>query len=390
MPQMDEDLKGAPDEERSRAHFSIVGGEDFEAFRDTLEKDFFMPTEPLKDQAVREKCLAFMRSKDFQMQIPMWNEADTIGPTLKVLVEQLDGPERIICMDANSDDNSVEVVESYGVRAVRQADMYACLKWDKLCELLNEAKPRGRGMTLYAMWLYRFLIQDGDFPRYLCYSDSDIKNFAQYDPIPHMVYPIVTEPARHWLYLKIGKPGRNNETIMGVRCAARTCGPVGQRIFERLTRDMWMISGEYCIEGQYMKDCVHATRSFVDTLTAIYFADLDVAGAGDVAIVGNANARLDKKNDDMKEQMIQYSIATNMVALANHGRYASELGLDDIRHINREVFNKLDLYPYIPEVSEPMRLIKMMNDRLIPSIEQLTAADLVDTAKVAEMKKKYR
>jgi hypothetical protein len=36
-----------------------------------------------------------------------------------------------------------------------------------------------------------------------------------------------------------------------------------------------------------------------------------------------------------------------------------------------------------------MCAVKIMNDRFIPSIEQLIAGDLVDTAKVAEMKKKY-
>ena len=389
MAKMDEALKGEADVARSQAHFSILAGEDFESFKKSLEEDFFQPGEPLKKKATRDKCLAFLRSKDFQVQIPMWNEGDTIGPIVKFLVKQLDGPERIICMDANSEDNSVEVVEALGVRAVSQADMYACVKWDKFCELLNDPKPRGRGMTLYAMYIYRFLIQDGAFPRYLCYSDSDIRNFAEYDPMPYLAYPIVAEPKKHWMYLKIGKPGRNNESVMAGRIAAQSCGPVGRRIFDRLTRDMWMITGEYVVEGQYMKNCVHATRSFVDTLTAFYFADLDVAGKGKVAIVGNGNPRLDKKNDNMKEQTILYSIATNIVAFANHGRFASELTLDDIKRLNTEWFNRLEIYPYIPEVSEPMCVVKIMNDRFIPSIEQLIAADLVNTAKVAEMRKKY-
>jgi hypothetical protein len=390
MAQFDEALKGEADVARSQAHFSILGGEDFETLKHSLEEDFFTPGEPLKKKATRDKCLAFLRSKDFQVQIPMWNEGDTVGPIVQFLVEELDGPERVICMDANSDDNSVDVVEAHGVRVVRQADMFACVKWDKFCEILNDPKPRGRGMTLYAMYLYRFLIQDGHFPRYLCYSDSDIRNFAQYDPMPHLAYPIVAEPKRHWMYLKIAKPGRNNEPVMAGRIAAQSCGPVGQRIFQRLTRDMWMITGEYVVEGQYMKNLVHATRSFVDTMTAIYFADLDVAGTGKVAIVGNSNSRLDKKNDNMKEQTILYSIATNIVAFANYGRYASELTLDDVRALNTRVFNRLEVYPYFPEVSEPVCVVKIMNDRFIPSIEQLIAADLVDTAKVAQMKKKYR
>ncbi len=389
MSQMDEALKGEADVARSQAHFSILAGEDFDTFRKSLEDDFFTPGEPLKDKATMDECLAFLRSKDFQVQIPMWNEGDTVGPIVKFLVEQLDGPEQIICMDANSDDNSIEVVESHGVRAIRQADMYACVKWDKFRELLNDPKPRGRGMTLYAMYIYRFLVQEGDFPRYLCYSDSDIKNFAEYDPMPYMAYPIVAQPEKHWLYLKIAKPGRNNEPVMAGRCAAQSCGRVGLRIFERLARDMWMISGEYVVEGKQMKDCVHTTRSFVDTLTAIYFADLDVAGEGDVAIIGNTNSRLDKKNDNMKEQTILYSIASNIVAFSINGTYANELTLDDITHLNTKIFNKLDIYPYIPEASEPMCAVKIMNDRFIPSIEQLIAADLVDTAKVAEMKKKY-
>jgi len=389
MAKMDEALKGEADVARSQAHFSILGGEDFNAFKKSLEDGFFTPGEALKDKATMDKCLAFMRSKDFQVQIPMWNEGDTVGPIVKFLVEQLDGPERVICMDANSDDNSVEVVESQGVRAIRQPDMYECIKWDKFCEVLNDPKPRGRGMTLYAMYLYRFLIQEGNFPQYLAYSDSDIKNFAEYDPMPHMVYPIVSQPDTHWVYLKIAKPGRNNEPVMAGRCAAQSCGSVGRRIFDRLARDMWMISGEYMVEGQHMRNCVHTTRSFVDTLTAVYFADLDVGGKGDVAIVGNSNSRLDKKNDNMKEQTILYSIATNTVAFSNYGRYANELTLDDVKQLNTGVFNQLEIYPYIPEASEPMCAVKIMNDRFIPSIEQLIAADLVDTAKVAEMKKKY-
>jgi glycosyltransferase involved in cell wall biosynthesis len=388
-PQMDEALKGAADVARSQAHFSILAGEDYDTFRKSLEEDFFTPGEALKNKAVMDKCLAFLRSNDFQVQIPMWNEADTVGPIVKFLVMQLDGPERVICMDANSDDNSVEVVESYGVRAVRQADMYACVKWDKFCELLNDPKPRGRGMTLYAMQIYRFLIQDGHFPRYLCYSDSDIRNFAEYDPLPHLAYPIVNEPDTHWLYAKIAKPGRNNEPVMAARCAAQSCGRVGLRFFERLARDMWMISGEYMVEGEHMRRCAHTTRSFVDTMTAVYFADLDVAGKGEVAIVGNANRRLDKKNDNMKEQTILYSIASNIVAFSIYNHFASELTLDDIRHLNTKIFNKLEIYPYIPEASEPMCAVKIMNDRFIPSIEQLIAADLVDTARVAEMRKKY-
>ncbi|MBN1916849.1 MAG: hypothetical protein JW889_02980 [Verrucomicrobia bacterium] len=387
---MDEAMKGEADVARSQAHFSILDGEDFTAFKECLQKDFFQPDEPLEDNATRDRCLAFMRSKDFQVQIPMWNEGDTVGPIVKFLIEQLDGPQHLICMDANSDDNSVEVVEALGVRTIRQADMFACVKWDRFCELLNDPEPRGRGMTLYAMTMYRFLIQEGAFPSYLAYSDSDIRNFAEYDPIPYLVYPVVTEPKRHWLYTKIAKPGRNNESVMAGRIAAQSCSPVGRRIYERLSRDMWMISGEYMVEGKYMRTLVHTTRSFLDALTAVYFADLDVGGVGDVAIVGNGNSRLDKKNDNMKEQTILYSIAANIVAFANYGRYVSELTLDDIRKLNTDWFNRIEIYPYIPEASEPMHAVKIMNDRFIPSIEQLIAADLVDTAKVAEMKKKYR
>jgi len=268
--------------------------------------------------------------------------------------------------------------------------MYSCIKYEPFLEILNDEAPRGRGMTLFAFWIYRFLVQQENLPRYTCYCDSDIKNFSEYDPIPYLVYPLVFDSQKNFGYLKIAKPGRNNETVMGARCALRPLGELGNRYFRRLARDMWMITGEYIVEVDYMRRLCHCTRSFVDTFTAMYFADLEEAGKTSVAIVHNPNSRLDKKNDEMKEQTILYSIATNLVAFAAYGKEVSAFELADVRKVNREMINTYTLYPYIPSEPSPMKVASIVNDRVIPSIAMLEANDLIDRDALRKLQSRYR
>ena len=391
MVEFDEALKGAPDTARSQAHFSMLEGDpEFAKFNHRLQEDFYCIEEAVKQKDTRQKLLDFLSSSEFQVQIPTWNEEDTVGAIVEYLVQQLGSPNKIIAMDADSTDNSAAVIKKHGVRVIRQSDMYECIKREEFLKILNDDRPRGRGMTLFAFWIYRFLIQEGGCPRYISYVDSDIKNFAQYDPLPFLAYPIVMNKGKNFSYIKTAKPGRNNETVMGARCALRAINDLGGKYFERLSKDMWILTGEYIVETKYMKKLPHTTRSFVDTLTAMYFADLEEQQATNVVMVSNPNPRLDKKNDAMKEQTILYSIATNAVAFVMFGKPASELTIDDIKRLNKEVFNKYTMYPYIPEEpGRPMQAANVVNDRFIPSIDQLIQHDLIDWNAVKKMKRKY-
>jgi len=390
MVEHDEALKGAPDVERSQAHFSLrENDEALKRFRNTLETDFYSVADEVNSQATRPKLLEFLRSKDFSVQLPTWNEGDTVGGILDHMIKQMGGPERILLMDANSTDNTAEVARDRGVKPILQADVYKCVKSDKLFDVLDEQNPRGRGMTIYAFWLYRTLITE-EFPTYTCFVDTDIRNFPEYDPLPFMAYPIVTRPDENFISVKVAKPGRGNEPVMCGRCILQVFGKLGERYFNRLARDMWMISGEYVVQPKLMKSMPHATRSFVDTITSFDLADLAEGGKGKLALVAVPNSRLDKKNDNMKEQVILYSIPVNMAALVNFGTPASELTIKQIAQLNREVFPKYSVYPYIPDQpGVAMQAACIVNDRILPSVDQLIANDMIDTAAVKEVKQKY-
>jgi len=390
MVEFDEVLKGQPDVARSEAHFTVMKDDpELRAFQRNLEEDCYRVEKDVQKESTRKELLRFLRSPDFEVQLPTWNEADTLGPILEYLVEQLGDPNKIVVMDADSDDNSAEVARRHGARVVLQSDMYKCIKQDKFSDILQEKRPRGRGMTLFAFWLYRFLIQE-TYPRYACFVDTDIRNFREYDPLPFLAYPIVTEKKKNFLHVKVAKPGRGNEPVMSARCTLRAINDLGRRYFEQLSRDMWMLSGEYVVQPEHARTMPHATRSFVDTLISIYLADLAHEDGGQIALVAIPNSRLDKKNDNRKEQLIMYSISTNAVAFVCFGKPASKLTLTDIRHLNREVFNRYSLYPLIPdEPGLPMQATAIMNDRIIPSVQQLVENGLVIPDQVKKMKKKY-
>lgn len=388
-PQHDEALKGAPDVARSHAHFDMIRNADLEEFDAGLRENFYLIDDEVHKPDKRKKILDWMRGPEFAVHIPAWNEADTLPPTLKFMAEQLGDPKKITVMDADSTDETAAVARAVGVNVITQSDMFKCIRPEPLLDVLNDPNPRGRGMTLYAFWIYRHLVQETNLPKYACYSDSDIKNYAEYDALPYMAYPVVID-GKPFLYTKIGKPGRNNEPVFAGRCAMRAVSPVGQHYFARLSRDMWMISGEYMVSVDRMKNQVHTTRSFVDTTTAMYYADLEAAGQGPVAIVASNRSRIDKKNDNLKEQAILYSIATNLVGYATLNRKVADLTVDDLRTLNTKIFPGLSIFPYIPEAADqPMQSTQIMNDRYIPSIQMMLDNDWVDFDQVRHMKKKY-
>lgn len=385
----DEALKGAPDVARSHAHFDMARSPALQRYDARLKENFFVIDAQVREPATRRRLIAWLRSDEFAMQIPAWNEEDTLPPILAFLGEQLGSPQKITVMDANSTDRTAEVARRAGARVVTQSDMFACVKRDALLDVLNDPNPRGRGMTLYAFWIYRFLIQEQNLPRFTCTCDSDIKNYPDYDALPYLAYPLVID-GRPFLYTKIGKPGRNNEATFAGRCAMRVVSETGRHYFHHLSRDMWMITGEYLVKVEPMRRLVHTTRSFVDTTTAMYFADLEAAGAGPTAIVASNRPRIDKKNDDLKEWTILYSIATNLVGFATLDRRVADLTLADIRTLNTRIFPPLNIFPYIPPTAEePMRSVEIMNDRYIPSIQMLIDNDWIDWDQVRTMKKKY-
>ncbi len=385
----DEALKGAPDVARSHAHFDMVKDAQLEQFDAALKENFYLIDEEVKKPDKRNKVIDWMKSDEFAVHIPAWNEGDTLPPILKFMAEQLGDPKKITVMNADSTDNTAEAASAVGVNVVTQSDMFSCIKREPFIEVLNDPNPRGRGMTLYAFWIYRFLIQEKNLPKYAAYSDSDIKNYPEYDALPYMAYPIVID-GKPFCYTKIGKPGRNNEPVFAGRCAMRALGEVGMHYFKRLSRDMWMISGEYTVSVDNMKKQVHTTRSFVDTTTAMYFADLEAAGQGPVAIVGSNRSRIDKKNDNLKEQAILYSIATNLVGYATLNRKVADLTIDDLKTLNTKVFPNLSIFPYIPErADQPMQSTQIMNDRYIPSIQHMLDNDWVDFDQVKKIKAKY-
>ena len=387
----DEALKGEADVARSHAHFDTVQDDvEYAGFQESLTKDFYSISEEANEKEIREKLLAFLADGPIEIQIPAWNEEDTLPAIASFLDNQTGNNAKVLVMDADSTDKTAEAAKAAGARVVTQSDMYECIDMDAMKEVLGDSKPRGRGMTLYAFWLYRFLIQEEGIPTYAVYSDSDIRNFAEYDPMPFLVYPLVFDSKRDFNYFKIAKPGRNNETVMAGRCVMRGLNELGKRYFERLSRDMWMISGEYGYRCEYMKRLPHCTRSFVDTYTAMYFADIERKKPDSVAIISCPNSRIDKKNDPLKEQTILYSIACNLVGTAIHGVAIADLTLADIKELNANIFPRFSYYPFIPEdVHAPMQSVHIMNDRVIPSVQQVIDAGWVKKDKVAQMKEKY-
>ena len=386
----DEVLKGAADVARSHAHFDQVADEGYSTYQATLTKDFYSIPDKVVDKAVRAKLIDFLTDGPIELQIPAWNEEDTLPAIVKFLDEQTSKKGKVTVMDADSTDKTAEVAKAAGAKVVTQSDMFECIEMEPFKELLGDPKPRGRGMTLYAFWIYRFIVQEENVPKYAIYSDSDIKNYPEYDPMPYMAYPLVIDAKKDFNYFKIAKPGRNNETVMGARCAMRGVSELGLRYFNRLSRDMWMISGEYGYKCEYMKRLPHCTRSFVDTYTAMYFADIEREKPDTVAIVSCPNSRIDKKNDPLKEQTILYSIGCNLVGTAAYGKAIADLTMEDIKVLNTKVFPAFSYYPFIPEdVHAPMQSVNIMNDRVIPSVQQVIDAGWVKKDKVAKMKEKY-
>ena len=387
----DEELKGAADVARSHAHFDTVKGDKgYDAFKESLSKDFYSIPDKVEDPKIRKQLLDYLADSDFEVQIPAWNEEDTLPAIVKHLVKQTGNKGKVIVMDADSTDKTAEAAKKAGAKVITQSDMYQCVKMDDFKNILGDPNPRGRGMTLYAFWLYRFLIQEEKIPKYTVFSDSDIKNYEEYDPMPFLAYPLVFDAKRDYHYLKIAKPGRNNETVMSGRCVMRGINELGMRYFNSLARDMWMITGEYVTKCSYMKKLPHCTRSFVDTYTALYFADVERKDPNKVAIVSCPNTRLDKKNDQLKEQTILYSIACNLVGTAVYNKPVADLTIPDIKELNTKVFPMFSYYPYIPDdVNAPMQSVHIMNDRVMPSVQQLIDNGLIIKSKVAEMKKKY-
>lgn len=190
--------------------------------------------------------------------IPALNESATIGRELAIIQEELmkKAPvvDELIVMDGDSEDNTVEIVESFGIPCYSAVDGIA------------EPYPRGKGL---AMWRSLSYVKSS----IVVFVDADIENFSLHFITAQMVpffrkksigyvkafyeRPIVTDGVIH-----AGGGGRVTELLVR---------PLFSRFYPEAARLIQPLAGEYAFRTELLKQLVFYSGYGVETSLTLDF-----------------------------------------------------------------------------------------------------------------------
>lgn len=375
---------GLFNQDRSDSAYAPVNG-DADSLQHLLARHYFGPP----SEAELKDAVAKIHSMNFGVVIPMREHGPKIDPVLATLTKQV-APRSIVVVNDSSDDDAISCVQGYKeVRLIFRNDVLDTLNWDKLYPVLNlNERPVGKGVAVLAGYLVQYaMMLNGFKANWLFQNDSEIVEYARYQCLQHLVAGMLHHPGAQ--AVKTAKFGRTNERSMCMRSALGLLSEMpnlnpkvatrSREIFERMTSDKWIQTGEFALRWNVAMTRPFATGYLEESLAALYCEDLFAKkGKGYTLKVGNPNPRLDGANDDRKEAIMQQQVSNFWLAMAFYGKPVSSWRLPDFTSLNNGIMAKNITMAWIAPNDGPCKAEVVRNDRFIPSVMQLVNGGFVD------------
>jgi hypothetical protein len=212
----------------------------------------------------------------------------------------------------------------------------------------------------------------------------------------------VLDPQKKYVHAKVASPGRNNEPMMPVRNALHAFADAGVPLagtYARFSQRLkWMLTGEFAFGTRAsIRNMPHSSGYGAETILAMYLALQNAKGQGDTAQVALRIPRVDASNTYEKEYVMYDQLTYLMVALViKSGEKPGSIDLlppvdsltvADVKEINKRMARR-DYFSILGEKPGPCEVVSTVNDRIIPSIDQIVKAGYVDAKVIAELQGK--
>ncbi len=246
------------------------------------------------------------------------------------------------------------------------------------CCALRAQLGNGTGMVDYV------LFHDSDFRS----KSEELGSLSAYDPVRHLLYPIVHENGSEHNQVLTSQVGRGNEAVYAARVALkalelaypdRSVRKFIASIRPHLLKRVWICCGEFVISWHDLSRLPLASAFVMETILAFGIEGINlVEKQFSLAQLINQNPRMDACNGAFEEQRMMGHIATAITAFAMMGKPPHMWTIDDIDRLNG-IFSapSMDLVEAMPERSGPAIGWEDLQDRILPSTQQIFERDWV-------------
>ena len=316
--------------------------------------------------------------------------ADTVFQVASYLSTRL-FPEHILFLDGGSCSENVAAASAGGATVLNQDRIFNAVDWGRLLPALNlTSRPMGRsgqGFNIFAghIALAALGLSSADI---VFQCDADICQIDELVPLERLLVAHLRDPdVKH---AKLAQPGRNNEMIMAARSMQQLwyklnlpwipddVKNLGNTIFMGLAPDKWMTCGLYTASGEIALSRPFASGYLDATTQALWSVAAPQCGMHSVRHVECNQRCLDAENTDTKEMLILNSVSLFIQSIVMQGIAPHLWDRESIAHINRTIMPELGNIPIIGDREGPVSIKAIAQDRLIPSVNQLCQAGVVN------------
>ena len=349
------------------------------------------------------------------------------GHVLKYLIQDRGMPREFITVaNHESGPNAVNIARQWGVKVVDVMEVIHCLSPD-VVEVTGLPKlEHGKGVAVLAGLLaLRQQVGNGaSMVEWIMLHDSELKDVEPYDPVGHLLYPIVMGDGDHHNEVIMNQVGRSNEPVYSVRMALEAIehmnpwqgienrldsirpawlrAPIARivnglnpwkevhgyvkAIRPAMLRRVWMCCGERLLSWHDLQRLPLATGYVLETMLGFGIEGLNLHAEKMLAQVVNRNLRRDAANGLFREQLMMGQIARAILAFALFAKNPHKWSDDDIRHLNSG-FGRMPIIPGMPETPGHAMAWEQPADRVLPSVDRIFHKQWADLDRLAEVLK---
>jgi len=381
-------------------------GKKFLKQKRTLREKFSQYYFQVDDKEIKDHSLSisqFLNEGQADLIIPMKEKDSTIGNLLRYAEKRI-SPDLIFVVNDESEKKSVETVKEFNkMFLIDKEEILKLINWQKLLPLLNLSRaPKGKGITVMAGYLFRYLLGKAKSrkSRWIFQTDADIKNHKRFKPLEYLAWGIIKDPAAY--QIKIAKSGRNNESHMAIRSSLTVLEDLGKAIlldegekigqrarelFENLAKYKWILGGTFGITNEIAYSRPFASGYLDETLTCAFVEDKARKERGFSVQVSNPNPCSDGRNSFKKENIIVQMTANFVIILLLAKKPVCDWALEDIAWINKNLMSKKRPVALIPpkEDNGPVIVENIANERILPSIKMMEENNLINEKRAEKL-----
>lgn len=307
------------------------------------DDNFFTPTKD--DFKTYESELVELRQKT-HIFVPTHEPTDDAKPGLIAVLNALTAKYKasnIYYIISAIPEGMLPVIKNSGVNIILQEEVEGNIDWKKVEGYTNIPSDhlstlRGKGKTLL-MGISHVLKNKPEIfnkENWIAFCDSEIKSLETYNPIDHLLYPLIDNEPDQYDQIVLAMANRDNEPMslilnMFIPLAHRG-NKIAQHILDVIGSRTWYGCGERLINAAVLKKTLFGSGYTIEVIK-----DLQLSGDKNnwrVAQVVNPNVRSDGRNRIEKDLQMWSQIGQTLFTIASLEIDLRNYTQDDINKIN--------------------------------------------------------